>query len=132
MRDGVPGLQIGEQMGGLARELIPLASPIMDHVHQRLLQHFVEQDVIGHMEMDLADARRDLGHMRVAIAFADLAGYTRLTEEEGSAIARVEQDAETATVAGLVRRFADLLRGCCTGSKAPCSSIITIEGWSAP
>ena len=56
----------------------------------------------------------------------------RLTEEEGSAIARVEQDAETATVAGLVRRFADLLRGCCTGSKAPCRApLTTYEGWLA-
>jgi adenylate cyclase len=52
----------------------------MDHVHQRYLQHFVEQDVVGHMESDLDG---DLGRMRVAIAFADLAGYTRLTEEAG-------------------------------------------------
>jgi adenylate cyclase len=54
----------------------------MDHVHQRYLQHFVEQDVVGHMEADLDDGI-DLGRMRVAIAFADLAGYTRLTEEAG-------------------------------------------------
>ena len=45
MRDGVPGLEMAEEMEGLARELLPLASPIMDHVHQRFLQHFVEQDV---------------------------------------------------------------------------------------
>ena len=56
MRDGVPGLEMAEEMEGLARELLPLASPIMDHVHQRFLQHFVEQDVIGHMEADLDDA----------------------------------------------------------------------------
>ena len=55
MRDGVPGLQMAEEMQGLAGELLPLASPIMDHVHQRFLQHFVEQDVIGHMESDLGD-----------------------------------------------------------------------------
>ena len=40
-------------MEALARELLPLASPMMDHIHQRFLQHFVEQDVIGHMEADL-------------------------------------------------------------------------------
>src|SRR5437763_4666993 len=56
MRDGVPGLEMAEEMWGLAGELLPLASPIMDHVHQRFLQHFVEQDVIGHMETDLGDA----------------------------------------------------------------------------
>ena len=83
MRDGVPGLQMAEEMQGLAGELLPLASPIMDHVHQRFLAHFVEQDVIGHMEADLGDATMDLGRLRVAIAFADLAGYTRMTEELG-------------------------------------------------
>ena len=82
MRRGVPGLEIAEQMSGLARRLLPLASPIMDYVHQRNLAHFIEQDVIGHMEGD-GGAGLDLGRLRVAIAFADLAGYTRLTEEEG-------------------------------------------------
>ena len=82
MRDGVPGLQMAEEMEHLARDLLPLASPIMDYVHQRYLQHFVQQDVIGHMEMDLEDDA-ELGRVKVAVAFADLAGYTRYTEEEG-------------------------------------------------
>ena len=84
MRDGRrPGSRWPRRWRALARELLPLASPIMDHVHQRYLQHFVEQDVVGHMEADLDDGAVDLGRLRVAIAFADLAGYTRLTEEEG-------------------------------------------------
>ncbi|HEX2397272.1 MAG TPA: adenylate/guanylate cyclase domain-containing protein [Solirubrobacteraceae bacterium] len=83
MRDGVPGLEMAEEMEGLARETLPLASPIMDHIHERHLQYFVEQDVIGHMEADLDGEVLELGRLRVAIAFADLAGYTRLTEEEG-------------------------------------------------
>lgn len=82
MREGVPGLQMAEEMEHLARDLLPLASPIMDYIHQRFLQHYVEQDVIGHMEMDL-DEDTDLGRINVGIAFADLAGYTRYTEEEG-------------------------------------------------
>jgi adenylate cyclase len=81
MRDGVPGLEIAEEMEGLAAELLPLASPIMDRVHQRALQHFVSQDVVGHLEVE--GAGDDLGRLRVGIAFADLAGYTRLTEEAG-------------------------------------------------
>jgi adenylate cyclase len=80
MREGVPGLQMAEEMQGLASELLPLAAPVMDGLHRRLLQHFVEQDVVGHME---AEADFDLGRLRVAIAFADLAGYTRLTEQAG-------------------------------------------------
>ena len=81
MRDGVAGLEIAETMEAMAAELLPLASPIMDRVHQRMLQHFVGQDVVGHLELD--GAGEDLGRLRVAIAFADLAGYTRLTEEAG-------------------------------------------------
>src|SRR3954451_6432186 len=84
MRDGVGNLEMAEEMGAPARELLPLASPIMDHVHQRFLQHFLDQDVVGHMELEIdADGGLDLGRMRVAIAFADLAGYTRLTEQAG-------------------------------------------------
>ena len=83
MRSGSTGVEMAEEMLALSRELLPLASPVMDQVHQRYLQHFVEQDVVGHMEADLDGDAVDLGRMRVAIAFADLAGYTRLTEEEG-------------------------------------------------
>jgi adenylate cyclase len=83
MRSGATGLETADEMLDLTRQLLPLSSPVMDHVHQRYLQHFVEQDVVGHMESDLDDDGLDLGRMRVAIAFADLAGYTRLTEEAG-------------------------------------------------
>jgi adenylate cyclase len=82
IQDGVPNLEMAEEMEGLARELLPLASPIMDHVHQRYLQHFLDQDIVGHMELEV-ETGGDLGRVRVAIAFADLAGYTRLTEEAG-------------------------------------------------
>jgi len=96
MRDGVPGWEMAEEMEGLAREIMPLASPIMDHAHNRFLQHFIEQDVVGHMETDLGEGPLDLGRLRVAIAFADLAGYTRLTEELGDeeAVSAVERFVE--------------------------------------
>jgi len=93
IRDGVPGLEMAEEMEGLATELLPLASPIMDHLHQRFLRHFVEQDVIGVIE---GETELDLGRLRVTIAFADLAGYTRLTEQVG------EEEA-----VGLVERFVE-------------------------
>jgi adenylate cyclase len=82
MREGVPGLQMAEEMESLARDLLPIASPFMDFMHRRFLSHFVEQDVVGHMETEL-EASGDGGRVRTAIAFADLAGYTRFTEEEG-------------------------------------------------
>jgi adenylate cyclase len=100
IRDGVPGLEMAEEMQDLAAELLPLASPFMDHAHKRFLAHFVEQDVIGHMEADLDDPTLDLGRLRVAIAFADLAGYTKLTEELGdeSAVDAVERFVESVEV----------------------------------
>jgi adenylate cyclase len=96
IRDGAPVLDIAEELADLASELLPLASPIMDSVHQRLLQHSLEQDVVGHLESVSDDAA--LGRVRVAIAFADLAGYTRLTEEVG------EEEALE-----VVERFVDLV-----------------------
>jgi len=83
MRDGTPPLEIAETMEGMASELLPFAAPAMDYLHGRFLRHFVEQDMIGHMEGDGSGPVPELGRMRVAFAFADLAGYTRLTEERG-------------------------------------------------
>ena len=83
LRSGATGMQTAEQMGQLSRRVLPLAGPTIDKIHKGYLQHFLEQDVVGHMEADLDGASIDLGRMRVAIAFADLTGYTRLTEEEG-------------------------------------------------
>jgi adenylate cyclase len=99
MRDGVPGLQMAEEMESLARDLLPLASPLMDYVHRRFLQHFVAQDVVGHMEEELEAGEAEAGRVRVAIAFADLAGYTRFTEEEGEeeALSLVERFVEGVT-----------------------------------
>jgi adenylate cyclase len=97
MRDGVPGQQITEEMEGLVGGLLPFAAPFMTYTHTRYLQHFVEQDVIGHMETDLGDLQGvEEGRLRVAIAFADLAGYTRLTEERGDeeALSAVERFVE--------------------------------------
>jgi adenylate cyclase len=100
MLSGATSLEMAEQMGDLARDLLPLSSPVMDQVHQRYLQYFVEQDVVGHMEVDLEGAAEELGRLRVAIVFADLAGYTRLTEEEGElqAVDAVERFVEAVEV----------------------------------
>jgi adenylate cyclase len=96
MRDGAPGGEIAAEMEGLTRELLPFASPLMTYLHGRLLAHFVEQDVIGHMEADLGDRTLAEGRLRVAIAFADLAGYARLTVERGDeeALGTVERFVE--------------------------------------
>lgn len=97
IRDGAPVLEMAEELSGLASELLPLSGPIMESLHTRLLRHFLEQDVVGHLELVADDAA--LGRMRVAICFADLAGYTRLTEEVGEeeALEVVERFVELVT-----------------------------------
>ena len=83
MRKGVSGARIAANMEGLTRRTLPLAAPLMNHLHGRFLAHFVEQDVVGHMETDIAAGAGEEGQMSVAIAFADLAGFARLTDERG-------------------------------------------------
>ena len=83
IRDAVPELQIAEEMGGLASDVLPLAAPLTDYLHTRYLRFFLEQDVVGHMESDLDAPTAHLGQVPVALCFIDLTGFTRYTEEEG-------------------------------------------------
>jgi adenylate cyclase len=96
MRAGVPNVEIAEEMEAMTREVLPLASPFISFLHGRLLSHFVEQDMIGHVEAELGEQELEEGRMRVAIAFADLAGYARLTVEQGdeAAVSTVERFVE--------------------------------------
>jgi adenylate cyclase len=96
MRTGVSSVEIAEEMEGLTREVLPFAAPFMNYLHGRLLANFVEQDMIGHMEVDLGRDAPTEGRLRVAIAFADLAGYARLTVERGDeeAVSAVERFVE--------------------------------------
>jgi len=92
MRAGVPSVEIAQELEGLTRAVLPFAAPFMNYLHGRLLAHFVEQDMIGHMEADLGEDALEEGRLRVAIAFADLAGFARLTVEQGdeAAVSTVE------------------------------------------
>jgi adenylate cyclase len=86
IRDAVPELEMAEEMGELAADVLPLAAPLTDYLHRRYLRFFVEQDVVGHMEADAAavdTAEMELGHVHIALCFIDLTGFTRYTEEEG-------------------------------------------------
>jgi adenylate cyclase len=84
IRDGVPATQMAEELGELTNELLPLTTPLMIYMHRHFLRHFVEQDLIATVESELeGDASEVLGELTVAIAFADLVGFVRFTEEEG-------------------------------------------------
>jgi adenylate cyclase len=96
IRQGVDALEMAEEMEDLARELLPLTSPLMEYIHQRYLRFYIEQDVVGHMEVDFGGLRQ-MGRVRMAFCFVDLTGFTRYTEEEGDeeALDLVERFVET-------------------------------------
>lgn len=84
IKGGVPSTDMSEEMGELIGELLPQTMPLMVYLHRNFLRHSVEQDVIANMWTDLLeDDGAALGQLRVAIAFADLVGFVRFTEEEG-------------------------------------------------
>jgi adenylate cyclase len=85
IRDAVPELEMAEEMGELAADILPLAAPLTEYLHERYLRFFIEQDVVGHMESEapLDTREMELGHVHVSLCFIDLTGFTRYTEEEG-------------------------------------------------
>jgi adenylate cyclase len=97
IRDALPELEIAEEMGELAADILPLAAPLTDYLHTRYLRYVTQQDVVGHMETDLDAAASQLGQVPVTLCFIDLTGFTRYTEEEGDleALDVVENFVET-------------------------------------
>jgi adenylate cyclase len=83
MQDEVPPLEIAEEMGDLAADLLPVTGPLMEYMHNRYLRFYIEQDVVGHMEADIGGAGRGLARVSMTFCFVDLTGFTRYTEEEG-------------------------------------------------
>jgi adenylate cyclase len=96
IRDGVPALEMAEQMEELVRGLLPRTAPLMEYMHTRYLRFYIEQDVIGHMEAELGPSRQ-LARVQMTFCFVDLTGFTRYTEEEGDeeALDLVERFVET-------------------------------------
>jgi adenylate cyclase len=112
IRDAVPELEMAEEMGELAGDILPLAAPLTEYLHQRYLRFFVEQDVVGHMESDstMDTAEIELGHVKVALCFIDLTGFTRYTEEEGDIEALDVVENFVATVESTLPREATIVK----------------------
>jgi adenylate cyclase len=112
IRDAVPELEMAEEMGELAANILPLAAPLTEYLHDRYLRFFVEQDVVGHMEADssMDTAEIELGHVNVALCFIDLTGFTRYTEEEGDIEALDVVENFVAGVEGTLPREATIVK----------------------
>ena len=97
IRDAVPELEMAEEMGQLAGDILPLAAPLTEYLHTRYLRFFLEQDVVGHMESELGTTATHLGQIPMTLCFIDLTRFARYTEEEGDfqALDVVERFVET-------------------------------------
>ena len=97
IQDGVPPLEMAEEMGDLAADLLPVSTPLMEYMHNRYLRFYIEQDVVGHMEADVGGGGKGLARVSMAFCFVDLTGFTRYTEEEGDeeALDMVERFVDT-------------------------------------
>ena len=89
MRAGSDADEMAQELTDLVGDVLPLSAMMIDELHRRLLAQFIDQDVIGHMEAELTPDQGVSGQVRVAVAvaFADLAGYTQLIEEQGELMA---------------------------------------------
>ena len=96
IREGVGAIEMAEEMEGLAGDLLPLTTPLMEYIHTRYLRFYIEQDVVGHMEAELGPGAQS-GRITMCFCFVDLTGFTRYTEEEGDeeALDLVERFVET-------------------------------------
>ena len=112
IRDAVPELEMAEEMGELAADILPLAAPLTEYLHERYLRFFVEQDVVGHMEAETSvdTAEMELGHVHVTLCFIDLTGFTRYTEEEGDIEALDVVETFVATVETTLPRDATIVK----------------------
>jgi adenylate cyclase len=112
IRDAVPELEMAEEMGELAADILPLAAPLTEYLHERYLRFFVEQDVVGHMETGASvdTAEIALGHVNVTLCFIDLTGFTRYTEEEGDIEALDVVENFVATVEATMPREATIVK----------------------
>ena len=112
IRDAVPELEMAAEMGDLAADILPLAAPLTEYLHNRYLRFFVEQDVVGHMESASgADtAEIELGQVTITLCFIDLTGFTRYTEEEGDIEALDVVENFVATVEATLPREATIVK----------------------
>jgi class 3 adenylate cyclase len=104
LRSGMTEMQMRELATEMSTQLIPVIQQLILWIYQRHFEHYTIEHIVEHVEaaMEEAGIERKREVKPPAIAFLDLTGYTRLTEERGD-----EAAAElAASLAGLVQREA--------------------------
>jgi class 3 adenylate cyclase len=104
LRSGMSEMQMRELATEMSAQLIPVIQQLIQWIYWRHFEHYTMEHIVEHVEaaMEEAGIERKREVKPPAIAFLDLTGYTRLTEERGD-----EAAAELASsLAGLVQREA--------------------------
>jgi adenylate cyclase len=102
VRSGMSEMQMRELATEMSTQLIPVIERLILWIYHRHFEHYTIEHIVEHVEAAMEDAgiERTRTVTPPAIAFLDLTGYTRLTEEQGDEVA-----AELASrLAGLVQR----------------------------
>jgi adenylate cyclase len=107
LRPGATEQDVSAGLAAAARGLVPRMEPTLAYVFESHLRELVRSDVIG--SADIA-AGRTPGAREMAVAFADLVGFTRMgeevpVEELGAVVERLEHAA-----AGLVEKPVTLVK----------------------
>jgi adenylate cyclase len=91
-REGVDEHRLGVAAAEAARELVPRMTPLLTFAYESHLREHLRSDVIS--SADIASGRTP-GAREIAVAFADLVGFTKLgeqveAEEIGEVVGRLE------------------------------------------
>jgi class 3 adenylate cyclase len=85
LRAGISEAEVWRMASAAAPQVTPLFEWLLLWLYRRQQEHYLLQDIVEHIESAMEDA--GFGRARVArppaIAFLDLSGFTRLTEEKG-------------------------------------------------
>jgi adenylate cyclase len=88
IENGIPPLKAWELSTAMGKEMRPMFRELLLWVYERHQETYILEDVIEHMENVLRGQTPTRSRVRdQAIAFLDLSGFTRLTEERGDEVA---------------------------------------------
>ncbi|GAA5165629.1 hypothetical protein GCM10023321_55870 [Pseudonocardia eucalypti] len=97
--EGLSGVRLLETARAVSDPLTELGDAALAYFHRKAMQRALREDMIMHLTEDLAAEETEVGQVSVAVLFADLAGFTPMTEAMGDRVA-----------AAVVERFSDVVR----------------------
>lgn len=83
LQKGADAAEINEVMGAMVEGVLPHITPLFSYMHTRFLQEYTEQVQIENVIGTATAPNASDGLVNVAICFADIAGFTRYTEQAG-------------------------------------------------